>query len=316
MPDDTNLRGRMGDLVKKIVESYARTKVIRHLAGAALPDREKVIDIIHAAFTIIYPGYFGEKSIDEANVEYRIGAEVDRLVRLLCDQVSRSIEHETRRLDLAAPLCRGRGEEVALEFVSRLPKIRDLLALDVQAHFDGDPAAKTLDEIIFSYPGMFAITVYRIAHELHDIGVPLVPRMMTEYAHSLTGIDIHPGARIGRSFFIDHGTGVVIGETTEIGDSVRIYHGVTLGALSPRKGQLLRGKKRHPTIEDDVTIYPGATILGGETVIGKGSVVGGNVWLTHSVAPGTRVAIGEPNLRFQNPSKRSARGKRPGSRKA
>lgn len=302
---EENLRERLPGLVSDIVNSYSRTKSIRHLASAALPDRQKIIEIIETCFVVIYPGYYGEKSIDETNVEFLIGAQVDRIARMLCEQVSRSIEHERRRLDLLAPLCRGRGEEVALEFISRLPDIREKLSLDVEAHYEGDPAAKTLDEIIFSYPGMHAITVYRIAHELHDIGVPLVPRIMTEHAHSLTGIDIHPGAKIGKSFFIDHGTGVVIGETTEIGDRVRIYHGVTLGALSPRKGQELRGQKRHPTIEDDVTLYPGASILGGKTVIGKGSIIGGNVWLTHSVAPGTRVAMEEPQLRFRNDSSQS-----------
>ncbi|MHC4715148.1 MAG: serine O-acetyltransferase EpsC [Planctomycetota bacterium] len=301
--DEANLREQLPGLVKKIVESYDRTDTIRHVVGAALPDRDAIIKILNNCFTIVYPGYFGEKSVDGVNLEYFIGLQVDHLARLLCEQVSRSIEHERTRLELLAPLCRGRGEEVALEFVSRLPGVREKLALDVQAHYDGDPAAKTLDEIIFSYPGMYAITVYRIAHELHEIGAPLIPRIMTEHAHSVTGIDIHPGATIGKSFFIDHGTGVVIGETTIIGDRVRMYHGVTLGALSPRKGQQLRGKKRHPTIEDDVTIYPGATILGGETIIGKGSIVGGNVWLTHSVDPGTRVAIEEPHLRFRNKAK-------------
>lgn len=302
MSEESKGRGELRELVGEIVKSYGRTKEIRHVAGAALPDRGKIVEIIETMFVILYPGYYGEKSIDETNVEYHIGAEVDRLNKLLCEQISRSIEHETKRLDLLAPLCKGRAGEVAEEFIGRIPEIRAKLSLDVQAHFDGDPAAKTLDEIIFSYPGMYAMTVFRIAHELETIGVPIIPRIMTEYAHGRTGIDIHPGARIGRSFFIDHGTGVVIGETTEIGDNVRIYHGVTLGALSPKEGQLLRGQKRHPTIEDDVTIYPGATILGGETVIGKGSTIGGNVWLTHSVAAGTKVAIEEPQLRFKNNS--------------
>lgn len=300
MTENESPRSRLPQLVRQIVENYSATPKIRHLTGAALPDRDKIIEIINSFFRIVYPGYYGDKAADETGLEFRIGAEVDHLCRLLCDQISRSIEHERARLDLLAPLCRGRGEEAAVELISRIPRLRDLLALDVQAHFEGDPAAKTLDEIIFSYPGMFAITVHRLAHELHLIGVPLIPRIMAEYAHSLTGIDIHPGATIGRSFFIDHGTGVVIGETTEIGDRVRIYHGVTLGARSPRKGQHLRGVKRHPTIEDDVTIYPGATILGGETLIEKGSVIGGNVWLTHSVEPGTRVAMEEPQLRFHN----------------
>ena len=300
MADGEGLRNTLPDAVKRIVESYECTATIRHAADAALPDRDAVIEILNICFSIIYPGYYGEQSVDRTNLEFQIGALVDRLARLVCEQVSRSVEHERKRLDLLAPMCRGRGEEVAMEFITRLPQVRLMLSLDVQAHYDGDPAAKSLDEVIFSYPGMFAITIYRIAHELHEIGVPLIPRIMSEHAHSLAGIDIHPGAMIGRSFFIDHGTGVVVGETTVIGDNVRIYHGVTLGARSPRKGHELRGIKRHPTIEDDVTIYPGATILGGKTTIGKGSIVGGNVFLTHSIEPGTKVAIEEPQLRFLN----------------
>jgi serine O-acetyltransferase len=188
--------------------------------------------------------------------------------------------------------------------MEKLPELRRKLARDVRAHYDGDPAAKSLDEIVFSYPGLYAIFVYRMAHELHLRGIPLIPRIMTEHAHSLTGIDIHPGARIGSDFFIDHGTGVVVGETTEIGDRVRVYQGVTLGALSvPREsegGNSLRGKKRHPTIENDVTIYAQATILGGDTVIGSRCVIGGNVWLTSSVPPGTTVLIEPPRHVFRN----------------
>ena len=181
-------------------------------------------------------------------------------------------------------------------FVQRLPAVRTLLAADVEAAFEGDPAAKSYAEIVVAYPALHAIATYRIAHELHLLGVPILPRMMTEHAHDRTGIDIHPGARIGRRFFIDHGTGVVIGETSAIGDNVRIYQGVTLGARSPRHGEMLRGVKRHPTIEDDVVIYAGATILGGETVIGRGSVIGGNVWLTESVPEDSRVTLEQPRL--------------------
>ena len=303
MPQEADPEGRLPEIVRRIVESYERTEKIKQVISAGLPDRQKIIEIIDRMFTVLYPGYYGEKSIDTTNIVFHIGTEVDRINKLLCEQVARSIEHETRRLAHPAAPCKGWSREVAAEFIVRIPDLREMLALDVQAHYQGDPAAKSFDEIIFCYPGMFAITVYRMAHELHHLGVPLVPRIMTEYAHSRTGIDIHPGAHIGRSFFIDHGTGIVIGETTEIGDRVRIYHGVTLGALSPRKGQLLRGQKRHPTIEDDVTIYPGATLLGGETVIGSGSVIGGNVWLTHSIEPGTKVAIDQPQLRFHNTTK-------------
>ncbi len=303
MREELKLKGHLPALIRKIVAGYARTPQMNHLEGTALPDREVVIEMLHILFGIIYPGYFGEKGADRTTVEFHIGAHIERLHRLLFDQVSRAVIHECKRLNRACTFCEDNAEQVAVDFIAGLPELRDLIALDVQAAYDGDPAAKSLDEIIFSYPGMFAVTVYRIAHLLHHLGVPLIPRMMSEYAHTLTGIDIHPGAHIGRSFFIDHGTGVVIGETTVIGNNVKVYQGVTLGALSfpkDEKGNLLRGTKRHPTIEDDVTIYSGATILGGETVIGKGSVVGGNVWLTHSIDPGTKVVIEEPQLRFRN----------------
>jgi serine O-acetyltransferase len=196
------------------------------------------------------------------------------------------------------------AEEAAYEFLESLPRVRKMLAKDIQAAYDGDPAAHCIDEIILSYPAAYAITAYRVAHELHRIGVPLLPRMLTELAHSRTGIDIHPGASVGDSFFIDHGTGVVIGETTVIGDHVKLYQGVTLGAHSfpkDEKGRLIRGQKRHPTIEDNVVIYAGATILGGDTVIGAGSIIGGNVWLTESVPPGSRVVQADPKPRFLAP---------------
>ena len=194
----------------------------------------------------------------------------------------------------------GAAEEIVAKFLKRLPSLRAILATDVQAAYDGDPAAFNTDEVIFSYPGVFAITVNRIAHELHELGVPLIPRIMTEHAHSLTGIDIHPGATIGSYFFIDHGTGVVIGETTKIGSGAKIYQGVTLGALSTRGGQSLRGAKRHPTLEDNVTVYSGASILGGETVIGEGAVIGSNAFITSSVPGGTRVSIKNPELQFKD----------------
>ena len=194
------------------------------------------------------------------------------------------------------------AQEICLAFFSRIPQIRALVQTDLQAAYDGDPAATDMAEIIFSYPGIFAITVYRLAHELHLLNVPMLPRIMTEYAHNLTGIDIHPGASIGKYFFIDHGTGIVIGETTVIGENVKIYQGVTLGALSTRGGQSLRGKRRHPTIEDDVTIYAGASILGGDTVIGKGAVIGSNVFITESVAPATSVINKKQELQFKTRS--------------
>ncbi|MFV0481842.1 MAG: serine O-acetyltransferase EpsC, partial [Campylobacteraceae bacterium] len=192
------------------------------------------------------------------------------------------------------------AREKTFEFLKLIPKTRSVLATDVRAAFDGDPAASNTDEIIYSYPGIFAITVHRVAHELYNLQIPLIPRIMSEYAHALTGIDIHPGAKIGKHFFIDHGTGVVIGETTVIGEHVKIYQGVTLGALSLKAGQLLKGTKRHPTIEDNVTVYAGASILGGETVIGEGSVIGSNVFITKSVEAKTKVSMKNPELQFKD----------------
>lgn len=307
MREELKMKGRLPDLIRAIVESYGRTPRMNHLEGLALPDRDKVVEIVDILFGVLYPGYFGEKGVDHNTIQFQAGSEVEKLHRLLFDQVSRAITHECKRLGRVCTFCEDKAEEVVVDFLAGIPRMRETLDLDVQAAYDGDPAAKSLDEIIFSYPGVFAITIYRISHELHRLGVPLIPRIMTEYAHTVTGIDIHPGARIGKRFFIDHGTGVVVGETTEIGDNVKIYQGVTLGALSfpkDEKGNLLRGTKRHPTIEDDVTIYSGATILGGETVVAKGSVVGGNVWLTHSIEPGTKVVIEDPQLRFRGPSKK------------
>jgi serine O-acetyltransferase len=237
-----------------------------------LPDREEVVEWVERAKRLVLV------ERDRSLLRSEIPALADRLGRLLA--------HVTLRGGIAA-------DSVVLRFVERLPAVRSLLAEDVEAAFEGDPAAKSFAEIVVAYPSIRAIAIYRIAHELHAQGVPVLPRMMTEHAHDRTGIDIHPGARIGRRFFIDHGTGVVIGETSEIGDGVRLYQGVTLGARSPRHGESLRGTKRHPTIEDDVTIYAHASILGGETVIGAGSVIGGNVWLMESVPPGSKV-IAEP----------------------
>jgi serine O-acetyltransferase len=218
---------------------------------------------------------------------------------MLFREIYRGIRHDCKLSENICPHCEDVAETQAISFLEKIPTLRNFLARDVEAAYDGDPAAKGHDEIIFSYPCIFAIMVYRLAHELHVQEIPLLPRIMTEFAHSKTGIDIHPGARIGKNFFIDHGTGVVIGETTEIGENVKLYQGVTLGALSFPKdemGNIVRDKKRHPTIEDDVVIYAGATVLGGDTLIGKGSIIGGNVWLTHSVPPGTKVLIAEPQL--------------------
>ncbi len=296
------LRRQLPGIVDDVFDSYRSIPNTRNIGESPLPNKAVIIDILEGVRDILFPGYYGSSGLCWENVRYFIGSKIDTLFIELSEEISKSIRHECKENGHVCIECRDKAEQCATEFFKSIPRLRDLLVEDVQAAYDGDPAAKSLDEIIFSYPGIFAITTYRIAHELHIQGIPMISRIMTEYAHGLTGIDIHPGARIGRSFFIDHGTGVVIGETTEIGDRVRLYQGVTLGALSVPKdgtGPSMRGRKRHPTIEDDVTIYAGATILGGETVIGKSSIIGGNVWLVESVPAGTRVTIEAPQLRYK-----------------
>jgi serine O-acetyltransferase len=294
-------REEIPGIVENLVLSCNIEDCFDHVDLEPLPSKAAVIDIIYMACRILYPGYFTSIRIDKVNLIYYFGQEVTAFFEALSEQITLAIRHECRRHNMACVNCDERGQEIAINFMNELARLRKLLAKDIRAAFEGDPAAKSYDEIIFSYPGLFAITVYRIAHQLHEQGVSLIPRIMSEYAHSLTGIDIHPGARIGESFFIDHGTGIVIGETTDIGKRVRIYQGVTLGALSLPKDAVeqLRSEKRHPTIEDDVVIYSGVTILGGETVIGARSVIGGNVWITASVPPDTKVFMKKPELIFK-----------------
>jgi serine O-acetyltransferase len=264
-----------------------------------------VTEIVADLYEVIYPGFGRRQHLHIGNVEYYVGSLVDALHDKLTEQVARALRHdmceEAPHIDFEA-LAQGK----AVEFLKRLPAVRDILDKDVASAYKGDPAARSHHEIIFCYPGLEAITVFRVAHELLTLGVPYIPRMMTEYAHSKTGIDIHPGAHIGEGFFIDHGTGVVIGETCEIGNNVKLYQGVTLGALSFQKdadGELVRGTKRHPTLEDDVIVYANATILGGATTVGARSVIGSNVWLTQSVAPDTVVVLEKPALRLKGGSK-------------
>ena len=295
-------RNELPQIVSDLVESCQDLDTFHHLNLVGLPSRGAVIEIVERLKKVLFPGYFGEHEVDNCNLAYQIGVEINTLFELLSRQITLSIRHECRRHQMVCTHCFERGQKEALTFLKKLKDLRRILAEDVRAGYQGDPAAKSFDEIIFGYPSILAISTYRLAHELHIQGIPLIPRMMAEYAHSVTGIDIHPGAIIGRHFFIDHGTGVVIGETSVIGDYVRIYQGVTLGALSlpmEEKGDQLRKMKRHPTIEDHVTIYAGATILGGETLIGAGSVIGGNVWLTRSVPPGMTVMIEPPKLKYK-----------------
>ncbi len=288
-------------IVSRLEGSCRGEECFHHVGPEPIPSREAIIDIIHRACRLLFPGYFTRRRLEELNLGYYLGQEAVGFFEVLAQQITLSLRHECLRYGLPCTHCQERGQEEAVRFMRRLADLRAILATDVRAAYDGDPAAKSYDEIIYCYPGLYAVTIYRVAHQLHRQQVPLMPRIMTEYAHSLTGIDIHPGAKIGESFFIDHGTGVVIGETTEIGQRVRLYQGVTLGALSlPRdKVNALRTMKRHPTVEDDVIIYAQATILGGETVIGARSVVGGNVWLTESVPPDTKVFLKKPELVYQ-----------------
>jgi serine O-acetyltransferase len=297
-------REEIPGIVDELVLSCGTGDCFDHISPEPIPSREATIGVIEKARRILYPGYFIRSRVDTINLSYYFGQEATALFEALAEQITLSIRHECLRHSQPCTHCEQRGQESAISFMHHLPRLRSMLALDVRAAYQGDPAAKGFDEIIFSYPGLFAITVYRIAHQLFEQGIPLLPRIMTEYAHSLTGIDIHPGAHIGESFFIDHGTGVVIGETCEIGNRARIYQGVTLGALSVQREEVedLRNRKRHPTIEEDVIVYSGATILGGSTVIGARSVIGGNVWLTESVPPDTQVYMKKPELVFKDKS--------------
>jgi serine O-acetyltransferase len=260
-----------------------------------LPSRDAVLECVEGLRSVFFPGYFGSADLHDEALHYYVGATLDRVVRTLEEQVRRGLAFAERHDFETCEHCASRAAEVMRAFLGRLPEVRRLVASDVEAAYEGDPALKIKDEAIFSYPGVLAVTNQRIAHELYALNVPLIPRMITEHAHALTGIDIHPGATIGDRFFIDHGTGVVIGETAKIGNRVTLYQGVTLGAKSfpkDEKGNPIKGIDRHPIVEDDVVVYAGATILG-RNVIGRGSSIGGNVWLTHGVPPGSRVTQAE-----------------------
>ena len=294
-------RGRLPEVAEKIIAKCNDDQCYNHIDYEPIPSKTSVVEIIQRLREILFPGYFTREKLDPVNLTYSMGQTVSILFDQLSEQICHSVRHDCFRYDQECSECAHTGNEVALGFLESVSELREILATDVAAVYAGDPAAKSTDEIIFSYPGVFALMIFRVAHKLYEMAVPLLPRIMTEYAHSVTGIDIHPGAQIGEGFVIDHGTGVVIGETTVIGNNVRIYQGVTLGALSlpPNAGEGLRGRKRHPTIEDDVIIYSGATILGGDTVIGASSVIGGNVWLTRSVAPDTSVILESPKLVYK-----------------
>ena len=296
------LHAEFDGLVGELLTSYSSDARAKHISQRFLPSREAIVEILESVLDLLYPGYFGRRDLNEGN----LAAHVAHSVAALAPKIEREMEHclcyGRERGNVGDDLgdCAPRARTLARVFLNRLPHIRGLLLQDVQAAYDGDPAATNLDEVILAYPGLLAVSVYRIAHALYDLGVPMMARIMTEWAHSKTGCDIHPGADIGPAFFIDHATGVVIGETTHIGEGVKLYQGVTLGALSfPRdaSGQIIRGRKRHPTLESGSTLYANATVLGGQTVVGAESVIGGSVFLTHSVPARSRVSLKEPELR-------------------
>ena len=284
------LNKNLDGLVADLLASYRADSRTHRIGQRFLPSRGRIVEMLEEIRQVLFPGYFGRKALTKENTKYHLGNLLLWLGEDLIAQIQRCLCYAASAK--ASDDCDDRAAEIAHKFLRRIPAVRQMLLLDAQAAYDGDPAAKSIDEVIYCYPGFFAITVYRVAHELSTLGVPLMPRIMTEHAHSLTGVDIHPGAVIGGSFFIDHGTGVVIGETTRIGDNVKIYQGVTLGALSfpkDERGRVIKGLQRHPTIKDSVTIYANATILGGGTVIGKGVTVGGNTFVTSSITAGSTV---------------------------
>ncbi len=288
-------------IVMEICDTYSDAKGINHIEGFNLPNESEVISILDELVEIVFPGYAGRKALSTRNIKYFVGETVTKVYAQLSDQIARAMRYNCAKNNCADCDVPTLSADATMGLLNSMAKIRELMKLDTQAAYDGDPAAKSLDEIALSYPGIKAIIIHRIAHELFIRSVPLIPRLMGEYSHRITGIDIHPGAKIGKSFFIDHGTGVVIGETAVIGDNVKIYQGVTLGALSfphDASGNIIKGKKRHPSIEDNVTIYSGATILG-DIIVSEGSIIGGNVWLTESVPPKTRITITAPELKIK-----------------
>lgn len=290
-------------LVDEVMANYQTFGGMDHLEGRDLPSKKVVIEVLEDLFSVLFPGYLGKTEITKANIRYHLGTTLTSIYSRLNSEVEKSLKYICRKIsECPQDICRKRAEIVVKELLELLPEIRAKLSGDVEAAYAGDPAAVSTEEVILSYPCILTITTYRIAHELYLRGIPLIPRIMSEHMHSLTGIDIHPGAKIGKNFFIDHGTGVVIGETAEIGDNVKLYQGVTLGALSfpkDEKGRIIKGRKRHPTIGNNVVIYSGATLLGPDAVIGDNSVIGGNVWVTSPVAPGTRITIARPELKYK-----------------
>ena len=300
-----SIANQIENVVDTILRDYQQDRSIDKMDLFRHPDKDVIIDMVTKLLQIIYPGYFRDKRLRIYTARHNLSMLIEDVMYNLNKQITLVLE-----TSMTPDSAEAEAQRISLEFFGRIPAVRALAQTDLEAAYDGDPAATSHDEIIFCYPGLFAITVYRLAHELYGLNVPMIPRIMTEYAHSLTGIDIHPGASIGDHFFIDHGTGIVIGETTVIGKYVKIYQGVTLGGLSTRGGQSLRGKKRHPTIEDNVTIYAGASILGGDTVVGRNSVIGANAFITASIPPCSTVTNQEQSLRISHRNCPECRGER------
>ena len=304
---------KIENLVEKVTRTYEGDSGINFIDASNLPVRDKILHILELIFEVIFPGYTGKRTVTKSNIKFIVGDILWQIATELAEQMERSFQYQCRIKDCKNCDCKTMADNVTQHLLNRLPKIREQLKGDVSCAFDGDPAAKSYEEIVISYPCIIAIATYRIAHELYLKQVPLIPRIMTECAHAKTGIDIHPGAKIGDNFFIDHGTGVVIGETTIIGDNVKIYQGATLGALSfpkDERGRIIKGGKRHPTIEDNVTIYAEATILG-DVVIGKDAVIGGNVWIKESVPPGVTVTSPHPDLVYTKHPQKQGRKTEP-----
>jgi len=291
---------KISQVVDLILNDYEDERTVNQIDIHNQPDKTAVIDVVDKLFKILYPGYYTDKVYKIYSLKNSVSSIIEDVIYRLKKQVALVLRYADNNEDATYEELDKKAEEITLSFMRKIPEIRAILETDIDAAFEGDPAAKNKEEIIFSYPGLYAITVYRVAHELELLHVPMIPRMMTEHAHGITGIDIHPGATIGKYFFIDHGTGIVIGETTIIGEHVKIYQGVTLGGLSTRGGQKLSGVKRHPTIGNNVTIYSGASILGGETIIGDDVVVGGNTFIINSVENGTSVTAKKQELKYRS----------------
>ena len=290
----------ISEVVDLILSDYDDDRTVNKIDINNQPDKRAIVDVVEKMMKILYPGYYSDKVYKIYSLSNNMAATIEDVIFHLKKQIMIVLKYSNREKFVTEQELEDKAKKITLEFMRKIPSIREIIETDIDAAYEGDPAADSKDEIIFSYPGLYAISVYRMAHELQLLSVPMIPRIMTEYAHTVTGIDIHPGAVIGKYFFIDHGTGIVIGETTEIGNHVKIYQGVTLGGLSTRGGQKLKDKKRHPTIGNNVTIYSGASILGGETLIGDDVVVGGNTFIVNSVEKGTRVSAKKQELKYSN----------------